>query len=98
MGASRSSHHPVGRQGPVSDVPPVASERVRVVVALVVGGCGAAVASLVGVALAVVKAKSQSSALAATLTTTGVVTVFLSWALVHTLYVMRYARLHSSSP
>ncbi len=60
--------------------------------------CGAAVVSLVGAAFAVVKAKSQSGALAAALTSVGVATVFLSWALVHTLYAMRYARLHYEVP
>jgi uncharacterized membrane protein len=56
----------------------------------------AALASLVGVGLAVVKAKSQTGPLEWMLTTGGVVTVVLSWALVHTLYALRYARLYYS--
>lgn len=58
----------------------------------------AAVVSLVGVAFAMVDAKSQSGALAAVLTVGGVVTVVLSWALVHTLYTVRYARLYYETP
>jgi uncharacterized membrane protein len=54
----------------------------------------AAVASLVGVALAITKAKDVSGGLAVLMTAVGVLTVVLSWALVHTLFALRYARLY----
>jgi uncharacterized membrane protein len=57
---------------------------------------GAALFSLVGVAFAVVKAKSESGSLAVMLTVAGVLTVVLSWALVHTVFALRYARLYYS--
>jgi uncharacterized membrane protein len=56
----------------------------------------AAVASLVGVGLAVFKAKSTDGVLDLMLTGTGVATVMLSWALVHTLFALRYAHLYYS--
>jgi uncharacterized membrane protein len=54
----------------------------------------AAVASLVGVAMAVVKAKAVSGELAVVLNVGAIVTIALSWALVHTLYTAHYARLY----
>ena len=54
------------------------------------------VASLVGVALAVIKAKTQPAHVDALMTTVGVLTVVLSWALVHTLFALRYAHLYYS--
>ncbi len=56
----------------------------------------AALASLVGVGLAVFKAKSETGALDTALTAGGVITVILSWALVHSLFALRYARLYYS--
>jgi uncharacterized membrane protein len=54
----------------------------------------AAVTSLVGVALAVLKAKQTTGEIGAMLTVFSVATVLASWALVHTLYTVRYARLY----
>ncbi len=56
----------------------------------------AAVASLVGVALAVIKAKSEPFGFDVALTSVAVLTVLLSWALVHTLFALRYTRLYYS--
>ncbi len=56
----------------------------------------ASVASLVGVALAVIKAKTQPAHVDALMTAVGVLTVVLSWALVHTLFALRYAHLYYS--
>jgi uncharacterized membrane protein len=58
----------------------------------------AAVASLVGVALAVVKAKSTGGDLAIVLNVVAVLTVVLSWGLVHSLFTARYARLYYEEP
>ena len=57
---------------------------------------GAALASLVGVVLAFIKAKEQSGGVAVALTVVGVATVILSWALVHTVFALRYAHLYYS--
>lgn len=54
----------------------------------------AAVASLIGVALAAIKAKASSGAISPVLQVAGVATVVFSWALVHSLYTLRYARLY----
>jgi uncharacterized membrane protein len=53
----------------------------------------ASVVSLVGVGFALVKASSQRGAAKATTTGVGVLTVVLAWAVVHTVYMLRYARL-----
>ncbi len=55
---------------------------------------GAAMASLVGVALGLIKTRSESGAIVAVITTACVLTVLLSWSLVHTLFALRYARLY----
>jgi uncharacterized membrane protein len=55
---------------------------------------GAALASLVGVALALIKTRNESGAIVAVMTVAGVLTVLLSWALVHTLFALRYAHLY----
>lgn len=54
----------------------------------------AAIVSLVGIGFAVMKAKNTPGYLGSVLTTTGVLTVMLSWAVVHTLFTVRYARLY----
>ncbi len=50
--------------------------------------------SLVGVLLGLARANEQRGAAAAVLTSVAVFTVFLSWFTVHTLFVLRYARLY----
>ncbi len=55
---------------------------------------GAALASLVGVAFGLVKTRSESGAIVAVITVACVLTVLLSWGLVHTLFALRYARLY----
>jgi uncharacterized membrane protein len=54
----------------------------------------AAVASLVGVALAVVKANTVQAPLSGALNATAVFTVAVSWCLVHTMFSAHYARLY----
>jgi uncharacterized membrane protein len=54
----------------------------------------ASVASLVAVALLLVDTSSEHGATKAVLTGVGVVSVVLSWALVHTLFTLRYAHLY----
>jgi len=54
----------------------------------------ACVASLVGVGFALVKSNSEEGAAAAVLTAAAVATVVLSWTVVHTVYMLRYARLY----
>ena len=54
----------------------------------------ASVVSLVGVGLGLVKGAQEKGATEALLVSTGVATVVLSWAAVHTLYTLRYARLY----
>jgi uncharacterized membrane protein len=58
------------------------------------GLVGAALASLVGVAFALIKTRDESGAIVAVITVAGVLTVLLSWALVHTLFALRYAHLY----
>jgi uncharacterized membrane protein len=59
----------------------------------------ACVISLVGVVLGLAHARNHTGAVAVLLTTVAVFTVFLSWFTVHTLFVLRYARLYySESP
>ena len=52
----------------------------------------ASVVSLVGVALALFKASNANTPDQAALTVASVVTVALSWAVVHTVFTLRYAR------
>jgi uncharacterized membrane protein len=54
----------------------------------------AAVASLGGVAVGIHKANALSGWVAVAMTTASVLTVILSWALVHTLFALRYTRLY----
>jgi uncharacterized membrane protein len=54
----------------------------------------ASVASLVGVAFALVKSNSEEGSAGAVMTAVAVLTVVLSWAVVHTVYLLRYARLY----
>jgi uncharacterized membrane protein len=58
----------------------------------------AAVASLVGVGLDLVKANQAQGAGKATLTVVAVATVAVSWAVVHTVFTLRYAHEFSSDP
>jgi len=54
----------------------------------------ASVASIVGVLLALYKASNSSGAQRVLLTSVAIATVLLSWALVHTLFALRYAHLY----
>jgi uncharacterized membrane protein len=67
-----------------------AATRMIVVVACVV--------SLLGVAFALVKSRRAHGALDTVLTIESVVTVVLSWALVHLVYLLRYAHLYYTDP
>ncbi|MCU1400786.1 MAG: hypothetical protein JWN62_3895 [Acidimicrobiales bacterium] len=58
----------------------------------------ASVVSLVGVVLGLVEAKDASGGLKAWLTAVAVVTVVVSWALVHTMFTLRYAHLYYEDP
>lgn len=55
---------------------------------------GASVASLVGVGLTLVRSASAHGGAAAAETALAVLTVILSWTVVHTVYMLRYAHLH----
>lgn len=57
----------------------------------------ASVASLVGVAFALLKAAAASGPAHALITAVAVVSVVLSWASVHAIFTLRYARLYYSS-
>ena len=57
---------------------------------------GAALASLVGVALGLIETRSETGAMVAVITSAAVLTVLLSWSLVHTLFALRYAHLYYS--
>jgi uncharacterized membrane protein len=59
---------------------------------------GAAVASLVAVGLVLVRAGHSKGLLQALEVALGIGSVVLSWALVHTSYVLRYAQLYYSGP
>ncbi len=59
---------------------------------------GASLASLVGVALALVKANHSDGWRAVALNASAVVTVVLSWAVVHATYMLRYANEYYSLP
>ena len=54
----------------------------------------ASVASLLGVALALLKASGESGTARALTTTVAVVTVVLSWLAVHTVFTLRYAHIY----
>jgi uncharacterized membrane protein len=54
--------------------------------------------SIVGVVLGLAHARNHSGAISSTLTGIAVFTVFLSWFTVHTLFVLRYARLYYIAP
>ncbi len=55
---------------------------------------GASVASLVGVGFALLKSNDMGSSEGAGLTGLAVLTVVLSWTVVHTVYMLHYARLY----
>jgi len=59
---------------------------------------GASFASLLAVGLTVLKASSEGGAAKAALTVIGLVSVVLSWAVVHTIFTLRYARLYYTEP
>jgi uncharacterized membrane protein len=54
--------------------------------------------SLVGVAFAFLEANHASDAMDVVLRVAGVLTIALSWGVVHTVYALRYARLYYSEP
>jgi uncharacterized membrane protein len=56
----------------------------------------ASVASLIGVAFALVKAAAETGAAHGLITAVAVVSVVLSWASVHAVFTLRYARLYYS--
>jgi uncharacterized membrane protein len=58
----------------------------------------AGIAALAAVGFALVKAGQTSGGLKAYLVTIGVVSVVLSWAVVHTVFALRYARAYYSEP
>ena len=58
----------------------------------------ASLVSLVSVVVGLAKAKQVSGSLSTVLTSIAVLTVFLSWFTVHTLFVLRYAHLYYSKP
>jgi uncharacterized membrane protein len=59
---------------------------------------GAAVASLVAVAFVLTTAASSSGSKQELLAGLGLVSVVLSWAVVHTIHTLRYARLYYTGP
>lgn len=59
---------------------------------------GAAIASLPGVAFALLEATEETGIAVAMLTVASVATIVLSWALVHTVYLLRYAHLDYQEP
>jgi uncharacterized membrane protein len=59
---------------------------------------GAGVAELVAVAFALARAGQAAGGTKAFLITLGLLSVVLSWALVHTIYMLRYARSYYSVP
>ena len=54
--------------------------------------------SLVGVALAFLEANRTSAGMEVVLRATGVLTIALSWGVVHTVFALRYARLYYAEP
>lgn len=63
--------------------------------AIVVVAC---LISVVGVVLGLAHARNHSGVISSVLTCISVFTVFLSWFTVHTLFVLRYARLYYGDP
>src|SRR5215813_3272379 len=59
---------------------------------------GAAVASLAALAVVLVRVHNSTGATQLILTILAVVSVVLSWALVHVTYTLRYARVYYTSP
>jgi uncharacterized membrane protein len=59
---------------------------------------GAGIAALAAVGFALVKAGQTSGGLKAYLVTIGLLSVVLSWTVVHTVYALRYARAYYSEP
>jgi uncharacterized membrane protein len=59
---------------------------------------GASVVSLVGVALALARASVESGASKVVLTAAAILTVMASWALVHTVFTLRYAHTYYGRP
>jgi uncharacterized membrane protein len=58
----------------------------------------ASMISLVGVIFGLAHARNHSGAMSSVLTGIAVLTVFLSWFTVHTLFVLRYAHLYYTTP
>jgi uncharacterized membrane protein len=58
----------------------------------------ASMVSLVGVVVGLAHARTHGGAISSVLTGVAVFTVFLSWFTVHTLFVLRYARLYYNEP
>lgn len=58
----------------------------------------ASLVSLVGVILGLAHARNHAGAVSSVLTGVAVLTVFLSWITIHTLFVLRYAHLYYSEP
>ncbi len=58
----------------------------------------ASLVSLVGVIVGLAHARNHSGAVSSVLTGVAVLTVFLSWFTVHTLFVLRYAHLYYTEP
>ena len=54
--------------------------------------------SLIGVALAFVEANSTTAAMGVVLRGAGVLTIALSWGVIHTVFALRYANLYYSDP
>jgi uncharacterized membrane protein len=54
--------------------------------------------SLIGVVVGLAHARDRPGAVSSALTAIAVFTIFLSWFTVHTLFVLRYARLYYSDP
>ncbi|HEU5004050.1 MAG TPA: DUF1345 domain-containing protein [Actinomycetota bacterium] len=59
---------------------------------------GASAASLLAVGLTVLKAANENGAAKALLTVIGVLSVVVSWSVVHTIFTLRYARLFYAEP
>jgi uncharacterized membrane protein len=58
----------------------------------------ASIASLAGTGFALIKANQTDGAGKAALTVAALLTVFLSWGVVHTVFMLRYARLYYGHP
>jgi uncharacterized membrane protein len=58
----------------------------------------AGAASLVGVALAFIKAHDEGGAMEVVIEAVGVATIVISWLVVHTIYTLRYADLYYGEP